>query len=359
LHLFLIIIAILVTFNSFNVREIRAEEFGKKSIISSLLKSNQTDMQETVEETNFQDNNDFQKADYNIKTAVISRSSLLNENTLEEDPQLATSESGRAVVSTKITTSISNTLKQDIQYYIVELGDTVSLIAEKFNVSTDTILWENKLGPRDYIKPGDRLTILPTSGVSHQIQKGDTLEKIAKKYGADQDEIIEYNKLASAEAIDVDQIILIPGGEEPAPPPTQISSGSAYASSKIPASAKVPAGSRLLWPTTGRKINQYYTWRHHGIDIGGNYSSPIYAANSGRVESTGWGTGYGNRIIVNHGGGQKTLYAHLSKFFVSTGDSVEKGQTIGMMGCTGWCTGTHLHFEVIINGSKVNPLSYL
>jgi murein DD-endopeptidase MepM/ murein hydrolase activator NlpD len=178
------------------------------------------------------------------------------------------------------------------------------------------------------------------------VQKGDTLEKIAKKYSVSQDELLEYNELADA----------------PETPKTEYSASTKFAISNnqnIPASAKVPPGSRLLWPTTGRKINQYPRIGHIAVDIGGDYSSPIYAADSGRVEATNKGRGYGNDIIINHGGGKKTLYAHLSKIFVHVGDNVEKGQTMGMMGCTGWCTGTHLHFEVIINGSKVNPLSYL
>ena len=95
------------------------------------------------------------------------------------------------------------------------------------------------------------------------------------------------------------------------------------------------------------------------IDISGNYDSPLYASAAGVVESSGWGSGYGNRVIINHGNGMKTLYGHASKLFVKAGDYISQGQTIAMMGCTGWCTGTHIHFEVIINGSKQNPLSYL
>ena len=256
------------------------------------------------------------------------------------------------------STTIGDRPREKVVYYTVEPGDTVSTIAEKFNVSTNTLLWENKLGPRDYIKPGDKLTILPMSGVSHQVKKGDTIEKIATKYGADADTILEYNKLADASAIEVDQIIIIPGGTMPAPPKPKwqpTTSGLAF----IPPSAQASSGTKLQWPTTSHKINQYYKWRHLAIDIDGNYSSPVYAAESGRVEAVGWGRGYGNRVIINHGDGLKTLYAHESKIFVRVGDSVQRGQTIGMIGCTGWCTGPHVHFEVSVNGRKVNPLNYL
>lgn len=358
LHLFLIIIALLVTYNSIDVKEIQAEEFGKNTIISSLIKNESSETSGIIEETVSQEVSASPKIDYyNKKTAVASNSSSLNKD--EEGSQLVTSESGSAIVNPKITSAGQIASEKEVQYYIVEGGDTISTIAEKFNISTNTILWENKLGPRDYIKPGDKLTILPLIGLSHQVQKGDTLEKIAKKYGVSQDEILEYNELADAQAIEEGEILIIPGGEMPEPPKTEYTSRTQFASSKIPASARVPPGSRLLWPTTNKKINQYARWGHMAIDIGGDYSSPIYAADSGRVETINKGRGYGNDIIINHGGGKKTLYAHLSKIFIRTGDNVEKGQTIGMMGCTGWCTGTHLHFEVTVNGSKVNPLSYL
>jgi len=95
------------------------------------------------------------------------------------------------------------------------------------------------------------------------------------------------------------------------------------------------------------------------VDIDGDYTSPIYAADTGRIEASGWSSGYGLRIVINHGNGIKTLYGHLSKTHANVGDSVNRGQTIGTMGCTGWCTGTHIHFEVIVSGRKLNPLNYL
>ena len=95
------------------------------------------------------------------------------------------------------------------------------------------------------------------------------------------------------------------------------------------------------------------------MDIAAKTGTAIYAADAGTVESVGWGTGYGNQIVINHGGGKKTRYAHLSKFYAKKGDIVSKGQTIAAMGSTGWSTGPHLHFEVIINGRKYNPLNYI
>jgi len=357
-HILLIVIAVLVTTNSFSAKESRAEEFGQDSLIASLL---QTDQQGEIVETS--DIQTTKETSYFNKAGVVTTSQSVQpiENTEEGNEMSITTESGGALIKPNITITTKGSPRDKVEYYIVEGGDTISTIAEKFNVSTNTILWENKLGPRDFIKPGDKLTILPSSGVSHQVKKGDTLEKIAQKYGIDGETILEYNKLADADAISIDDILIIPGGEMPEPSlPTQQKTSTRYGLFNIPPPARVPAGARLLWPTASKKINQYFRWGHAGIDIDGDYSSPVYAAESGRiVTSGGQGRGYGNHIAIDHGDGKRTLYAHLSKMFVRVGDSVKKGQTIGMIGCTGWCTGPHLHFEVFINGKKVNPLSYL
>jgi murein DD-endopeptidase MepM/ murein hydrolase activator NlpD len=115
----------------------------------------------------------------------------------------------------------------------------------------------------------------------------------------------------------------------------------------------------MAWPTQGHRITQYYSWRHHGLDIANKTGTPLYSSDAGRVQYAGWSNGYGNNVIIDHGGGKQTRYAHLSKFYCNTGDSVAKGETIGAMGNTGWSTGPHLHFEVIINGTKYNPLNYI
>ena len=115
----------------------------------------------------------------------------------------------------------------------------------------------------------------------------------------------------------------------------------------------------MAWPTVGARITQYFSWRHVGVDIANKTGTPLYAADAGVVEFAGWATGYGNSIVINHGGGKKTRYGHASKLFVKVGDEVEKGENIAAMGSTGWSTGPHLHFEVMINGAKYNPLNYI
>ena len=122
-----------------------------------------------------------------------------------------------------------------------------------------------------------------------------------------------------------------------------------------------PSASGFIWPVGGPVVSPF-GWRwgrmHEGVDIGAGYGTPIVASASGVVIFAGWMGGYGNLIIIDHGGGLATAYAHQSSFAVG-GGPVSQGQTIGYIGCTGHCYGPHLHFEVRVNGAAVDPLGYL
>jgi murein DD-endopeptidase MepM/ murein hydrolase activator NlpD len=128
------------------------------------------------------------------------------------------------------------------------------------------------------------------------------------------------------------------------------------------ASSVTPSASGLIWPVSGPVVSGFgMRWgrMHEGIDIAAGSGTPIQAAASGTVITAGWLGGYGNLVIIDHGGGLATAYAHLSSFGVGYGAQVSQGQTIGYVGCTGHCFGPHLHFEVRINGAAVDPLGYL
>ena len=134
----------------------------------------------------------------------------------------------------------------------------------------------------------------------------------------------------------------------------QTSGSSSYDSS--------PSSSGLIWPVNGPVVSGFgMRWgrMHEGIDIGVGYGTPIHAAASGTVVYSGWMSGYGNFVIIDHGGGMATAYGHQSSIAAGNGQSVSQGQVIGYVGCTGHCFGPHLHFEVRINGSAVDPLGYL
>jgi len=129
-------------------------------------------------------------------------------------------------------------------------------------------------------------------------------------------------------------------------------------------------GGKFMWPSNASTtITSPYGMRFHptlkvnklhtGIDIGAGHGTAILAANDGKVIKAGWGGGYGNYIVIDHGGGYSTLYAHASSLSVSAGQQVKRGQTIGKVGSTGFSTGPHLHFEVLINGQCTNPIPYV
>lgn len=252
--------------------------------------------------------------------------------------------------------------------YLVQSGDTISTIASSFGLSSSTILWANDLGRNDYIRPGQELNILPTDGVEHTVKSGDTLSKLASKYDVEASEILSANKLGEDDALVEGRDLIIPGGTPPrsAPPaprivrtPTIQDIGDAFVP-KPDTSFSPEAGSpSMVWPTSGRVITQYWGWRHTGLDIDGHYDSPIYASDSGVVEVSGWGNGYGLQIVINHENGFKTRYAHASKMFVNVGQRVSKGEVIAMVGTTGFSTGTHLHYEIYVNGVRRNPLLYV
>jgi murein DD-endopeptidase MepM/ murein hydrolase activator NlpD len=134
-------------------------------------------------------------------------------------------------------------------------------------------------------------------------------------------------------------------------------------SGPTPSAGPIRRGSgRFIWPVNGpvsSPFGQRWGRLHAGIDISAGAGTPIRAAASGRVILLGPTGGYGNYVCVGHGGGISTCYAHLSRYSTSSGASVSQGQVIGAVGCTGHCFGDHLHFEVRINGSPVDPLGYL
>jgi LysM repeat protein len=353
IHFVLIFAAIFIFGINIQAKEINVENFGKDSIMSQLVSQELGQSTEDVLSTQkISTQSSYLRLAFG--NAFVEYGGPAYSSIHEEMGRLT--EGGSVLIKPDITsTKRGERPREKIIVYEVLPGENPGIIAEKFYITVSTILIENDLGWGDIIRPGQKITILQTSGISYKIKKGDTLASVVKKYNGNIDEIINVNKLVNENDIYVGQKITIPGGKiPPAPKPAY----SSYTGG-IPPSAMVSGTDRMVWPTSGKRITQYYHWRHLGLDIDGTYSSPIYAADGGYIEAIGWGTGYGNRIIINHGNGKKTLYAHMSKFYVKRGETVSRGQTIGMMGSTGWSTGTHLHFEVQISGVKKNPLGYI
>lgn len=246
--------------------------------------------------------------------------------------------------------------------HIVKEGENLSIIAQNYGLQkVSTLIWENNLDASGRIKPGQKLIIPPTDGVTHKVKKNETIESIAKKYDIEVDDILRQNGLSQDDTLKVDQEIFIPHGKLIIPPPTKTTVSSGGSTKKV---NYVPQGNKpFIFPTSG-KLTQGYHAGHYAHDIGNQSRPHIWAAGAGKVvkvSTGGWGGGYGNHVIIDHGNGVQTLYAHMDSVYVTQGQQVDQGQVVGRMGNTGRVygpTGIHLHFEVRVNGVKKNPWLY-
>lgn len=260
-------------------------------------------------------------------------------------------------------TNISQKPRAEIIEYEVKSGDTLSTIATKFDISTDTLKWANDLSDKDAIKLGQKLKILPVSGVAHTVKAGDSLETVAKKYSAEPQAIVDFpfNDLPDDFKLKVGQILIVPDGVPPkAPVSKPRPTAPRYLAQSQGPSFSAPGGGSFTWPTHG-SFTQYFSWYHPGIDLADRSAPAVSASDGGTVVVAGWpdNYGYGNRVVIDHGNGYKTVYAHLSNIYVSSGQQVSRGQVVGKMGTTGRSTGIHLHFEIRYKGIAVNPLAIL
>lgn len=351
--LVVVILVALIIFGSFGEQELRADTFGQGAILTKLVSRGDLIIEEKAIISESGGGNSYKPVSSPALGGALQARSIMGGEEMEIEESLVTALDASALMKTQIA-SIGPKTRTEAVEYVVLPGDTVSSIADKFGVSVNTILWENELRAWSLIRPGDKLVILQSSGINHKVARGDTLDKIAKKYKVDTEKIKEFNRLADASAIKVGEKLFIPGAS-PYSPPVSVSP------SRFFPTPQIPAGGGYLWPTINRRITQYFYWRHPAIDIGGQIGTPIYAADAGRVieAKSGWNGGYGLHLIIDHGNSKKTLYAHASKLAVAVGDYVNKGQVIAYVGNTGRSSGPHLHFELIIGGRKVNPLSYL
>lgn len=273
--------------------------------------------------------------------------------------------SGDTIANTSIiNTESSSKVDKKFERYVVQSGDTLSGIATKFGVSTNSIKWSNNnVKDIDSIKPGITINIPTVTGVLHKVASGDSIESLASKYKSQSSLIISYNDLYG-EDLKQGDVILIPNGRKeepkPAPTPTVVASRQSSApTGRFGSSSSIASSGTFRFPTVvGRSgyFNGYHWW---AIDIPNNIGTPIYAADSGRIVEAryGYNGGFGNTILIDHGNGYQTRYAHMSTLRL-LGGYVSKGQVIGYMGSTGRSTGPHLHFEIIYRGAKQNPMKY-
>ncbi len=278
-----------------------------------------------------------------------------------ESRVLGSSESVMDVSDSSMGTVVSDKVRDKVLEYVVQDGDTLSGIADKFEISTDTIRWENNLPSVNSIKPGQKLRILPVTGVRHVVGRGETVYTIAKKYGANSQAIVDFpfNTFIDNEnfALAVGQDLIVPEGEKQ----NEVKwSPSKNVAQLTPDAGSVSGSGSFAWPMSGT-ITQGFSWYHRGIDIATALGTPVLAADAGTVISAGWpdNSGYGNRVVIDHHNGYHTWYAHLSRVDVKEGQSVNRGDRVGLEGSTGRSTGPHLHFEIRLNGKHQSPLQFL
>jgi len=271
-----------------------------------------------------------------------------------------------------IYTIIPNRPSQEARNYTVVSGDSVFEIARRFNITPETLLWANydllNDNP-DLLAIGMVLKIPPVDGVYYQWQEGDSISAVAGRFAARPEDVLTWpgNHLDLVNpTIEPGAWIMLPGGHRefrqwliPVIPRGQAGvSRAVYGEGACEGGYDGALGTgSFIWPTSNHTLSGNDYWSGHlGIDLAAGGGAPVVAADSGVIVFSGWATGgYGFTIIIDHGNGYQTLYAHLYQAIASCGRSVSQGSTIGYAGSTGNSTGAHLHFEVRYQGGFVSP----
>ena len=236
--------------------------------------------------------------------------------------------------------------------YKVRSGDTISGISRKFGLSNiSTLIAVNGISNVRQLKSGQNLKIPSADGLVHSVKLGDSLSSLSVKYGVTVEDLLDVNDLES-QVLTAGQTLFIPG---------------ARLSSET---LRMAMGELFTWPLKGSwRLTSNYGRRadpftgvtsfHTGIDMAMPSGTPVYSSMSGKIESVGYTNIFGNYVIIKHVNGYQTLYAHLTKSLVKSGQNVAQGAKIGLVGSTGYSTGPHLHFTVFKNGKLVDPMTVL
>ncbi|WP_420642778.1 peptidoglycan DD-metalloendopeptidase family protein [Candidatus Leptofilum sp.] len=305
-----------------------------------------------------------------VDTAVAQPSDLEPEATA--DPLLFSTEElpvrdDSSLIPAPIPRTFEGKLPQhQFVTHTVVRGETPNGIAEQYGIEPETILGGN---PRlseesSLLQVGTELIILPIDGVLHDVQPGDTLESVSLQYGISVDDIIAYgpNNLEFPYRLQPETQILVPGAVRElfvwTPPDLSSVGGTSIEGGNV---VPVIVGTgTFVYPVNARNYTQFFWYGHPGLDIALPEGSPVYASDTGTVTFAGWNVyGYGNLIVINHGNGYETFYAHLSSFNVVPGQIVYQGNIIGGSGNTGNSSGPHIHFEIRLNNNRDNPCWYI
>ncbi len=347
---------------NFQLDDVRAETYGQRSLMYGIATNNTEQLIDQYADITAI----TQATPVKYLSAGVLTAPLATGDTTEAvTPNTVV---GGALSSLAISEDHASIAPRDaVEEYIVADGDTLSTIAAQYGISLNTLLWANSLSVRSVVKPGQSLKILPVSGVAHTVKSGDTVARLAKTYNVSEEQILAYNDIDDAAGLQVSASLIIPGGELKAPAPTtrKTAVSSIFTSTPTTSTTKTSSGARMIWPTDLTYIVRGRSWYHTGVDVdcnghaNGTSTNDNYAAADGIVQFAGVKRGYGTTVEINHGNGIITRYGHHYSLYVSVGQQVSAGTPIGRCGSTGNSSGTHLHFEVVANGTYMNPLEYL
>ncbi|MDO8571238.1 MAG: M23 family metallopeptidase [bacterium] len=363
-HIFMVGLSVLLLFVNIIEPESENDPLLPRSILASYVRGDEESLFIDDTETSLEE-----ETGYMTPTAVKSESPLLSEEEIDQPqtgPGTVAVIPGALIKPILPITDVGVSEPHRLQTYIVKEGDTLSTIAQKFGIKIRTVLWANNLDGDRPLRIGQKLTILPVNGVLYRVRKGDTLERIARSFSADIQKISAINGIADTQILAVGNLLVLPDAVmRSTPTPTQPKTLAGRIKNiftpepRKGGEQKLITPAEMIWPTTATRITQYFGWRHSGVDIAGPSSNKIFAAAAGTVVISGWQQGYGKTILIDHGNGKRTRYGHASQLFVHIGDTVTQGETIAMIGSTGRSTGPHLHFEVLVQGKRTNPFSYI
>jgi murein DD-endopeptidase MepM/ murein hydrolase activator NlpD len=273
---------------------------------------------------------------------------------------------------TALHTNIPSRSRTKVIEYTVATGDSVFGIAQSFNLEPETVLWANydQLNDSpDMLNPGMKLNVPPINGVYYQWQEGDTLESVAAKFKAKLQDILSWegnNFDLTDPQVESGQYLMIPEGQREFRQwlvPTIARANSGVSKSVLGPGAcegdysGAYGSGAFAWPTSSHVLSGNDYWSGHlGIDIAGAVGDGVFASDAGVIVFSGWSNGgYGYMVMIDHGNGYQSIYAHLSAVNAGCGQSVYTGSYIGAVGSTGNSTGAHLHFEVRYMGGFLSP----
>ena len=257
--------------------------------------------------------------------------------------------------------------------YYVRSGDTLASLSKRFYTESDLIAAMNGVDEAASLPVGKMIYLPKDPATNVTVTKGESLWAIAKKYHTTVDTLIGYNDLESPDQLKIGEVISIPNinsyEESDSIAVTKVSSRLGVlerATNKITTKANhktTSDGVKWLCPLTGPITSDFGSRDsgfHHGVDVAAPLGAKVRSVAAGTVTFTGWKSWvYGNAVMIDHGNGWSSLYAHASKIFVKTGAWVKAGQTIMAVGQTGNATGPHLHIEVHQGGTILNPHQYI